>query len=80
MLWQLATNRQPLRTVISCDGWKLNLSATDQCEIYDLNTDPYEQQNLFDDPSQSARIRDLTARIRLWQHRTGDAALLPAPS
>ena len=31
---------QPWRTVISGDGWKLNLSPVDQCELYDLNDDP----------------------------------------
>ena len=27
----------PWRSVISADRWKLNLSAHDQCELYDLN-------------------------------------------
>ena len=66
----------PWRTVISPEGWKLNLSAADRCELYNLSTDPYEQVNLFDDPGQKDRIRDLTARIRQWQQRTGDVAPL----
>ncbi|MBM4048341.1 MAG: hypothetical protein FJ279_24835 [Planctomycetes bacterium] len=73
--WQRIAS--PWRTVISSDGWKLNLSATDQCELYDLNADPHEQQNLFDDPTQRERIRDLAARIRLWQSRFRDTVLLP---
>ena len=69
---------QPWRTLISPDGWKLNLSAVDQCELYDLNTDPHEQRNLYDDPQQRDHVRDLAYRIYLWQQRTGDKVPLPA--
>ncbi|MCZ6635050.1 MAG: sulfatase-like hydrolase/transferase [bacterium] len=62
----------PWRCIASSEGWKLNLSPTDQCEFYDLNTDPYEQKNLYDDPSQQDRIQDLTDRIRRWQEQTND--------
>ena len=62
----------PWRTVISSEGWKLNFSPVDQCELYDLNNDPYEQTNLFDDARWQERISDLIARIRAWQERTGD--------
>lgn len=67
----------PWRTIVSAEGWKLNLSPVDQCELYDLNADPYEQHNLFDDPAQRGRIRDLADRIRRWQERTGDDVVLP---
>ena len=32
----------PWRTIVSEGRWKLNLSATDQCELYDLAADPLE--------------------------------------
>lgn len=64
----------PWRTVISAEGWKLNLSSVDQSELYDLNTDPFEQKNLYEEPEHRDRIRDLTARIRVWQHHVGDVA------
>ena len=67
----------PWRTVISADRWKLNLSPEDQCELFDLNTDPHEATNRFDDPGQQERIRDLRGRIARWQERTGDEAPLP---
>jgi hypothetical protein len=68
----------PWRSVISADGWKLNLSAIDQCELYDLHGDPHEQVNLFDDPCQRTRVRDLTTRLRLWQERMDDGvSVLP---
>ena len=46
-------------------------------ELFDLNTDPYEETNLFDLPEHKDRIRDMAARIRMWQHRTGDTTQLP---
>ena len=67
----------PWRSVISADRWKLNLSAHDQCELYDLNADPCETVNYFDDPKCRDRIRDLTERIRQWQMRTDDRVPLP---
>ena len=66
------------RTIVSAEGWKLNLSPGAQCELYDLNTDPYEQKNLFNDPAQRDRIHDLTGRIRQWQEDTADQVSLPA--
>ena len=65
------------RTVITPDRWKLNLCPADQCELYDLNNDPHEMNNLYDDPAQSDRIRDMAARIRIWQAATGDEVDLP---
>ena len=66
----------PYRSVVS-DRWKLNLCAGDQGELFDLRADPHEQTNLFDDPAQRDRVRDMAARIRMWQHETGDTAPLP---
>lgn len=68
----------PWRSVISADGWKLNLSTTDQCELYNLRADPHELQNRFDDPEQQGRIRDLAGRVRAWQAQMGDHVPLPA--
>jgi len=68
----------PWRTAITGDRWKLNLCAGDQCELFDLNTDPYEENNLFDLPEHRDRIRDMAAKIRVWQHETNDTAPLPS--
>ncbi|MBT5828970.1 MAG: sulfatase-like hydrolase/transferase, partial [Candidatus Latescibacteria bacterium] len=38
----------PRRCMVSGDHWKLTLCAGDQGELFDLNTDPHEQNNLFD--------------------------------
>jgi arylsulfatase A-like enzyme len=62
----------PGRTLLSPDGYKLNLNTRDRSELYHLPTDPYEQANLFDHPGQQARLRDLTGRLRAWQAATSD--------
>jgi arylsulfatase A-like enzyme len=67
----------PHRCVVTGDGWKLNLSVGDQSELYDLNTDPYEQTNLYDDPQYSDRVVEMAKKIRQWQLDTGDTALIP---
>ena len=68
---------EPLRTVISAQRWKLNLYDGGPGELYDLNTDPHEQQNLYDDPTHSSQRRDLADRLRKWQLDAGDTAELP---
>ena len=62
----------PWRTIVAEGRWKLNLSATDQCELYDLATDPHERINRYDDPDQAERIAELVDRLHAWQQRTGD--------
>ena len=66
------------RSVVTADRWKLNLSPGDQCELYDLNRDPFEMHNRFDDPDCRDRVRDMTARIRIWQRAVDDELVLPA--
>ncbi len=68
----------PWRSVISPDRYKLNLSPGDQCELYDLGNDPHEQHNLFDEPGHRDRVRDMAARLRMWQAETGDEMMLPS--
>ena len=67
----------PWRTIISADGWKLSLSAEDQCELYDLNTDPYEEGNLFDARAHRGRVQGFSSRLRSWQEWTGDTGPFP---
>ena len=67
----------PWRGVVTGDRWKLNLSPGDQCELYDLNSDPAELNNLFNKPEHKDRIRQMAARIRIWQDETGDDMPLP---
>ena len=70
-------NNLPWRSVVTADRWKLNLCAGDQCELFDLDNDPYEMTNLYNDLAHRDRVRRMAARIRLWQHRMDDTAPLP---
>ena len=65
---------EPWRTILSRENYKLNLCATDQSEFYDLNRDPHELENRFQDPAYRPQIKELAARIRAWQQQTGDTA------
>jgi arylsulfatase A-like enzyme len=67
----------PWRTVITADRWKLNLSNHDTCELFDLNNDPYEQTNRYDDPTLSDRVCDMKSRITDWQESVNDTVPLP---
>ena len=68
----------PLRTVVSQEGWKLTLSTLGQHELYNLNDDPFECRNLANASEQRPVRHRLAQRIRAWQRQTGDAAELPA--
>ena len=69
----------PRRTIIASEGWKLNLSPGDNAELYDLNSDPHELVNLYDEPDQQDRVQDLTERLVEWQRRFGDEVPLSRP-
>ena len=63
----------PVRTVITSDGWKLNYSPRGEHELYNLLSDPLETANLVRQPDTAARIADMTDRITRWQETTRDA-------
>ena len=68
-------HQAPWRTIVYRD-WKLNLCATDKCELYNLREDPHELCNLIDDPNQQDIVRLLSTKIRAWQYKTNDTAPL----
>ena len=67
----------PWRTVVTSDRWKLNLSAHDQCEMFDLNSDPNEMLNLYEHPAHASRVGELTQKLRQWQQDNDDGVELP---
>ena len=62
----------PVRTVITPDGWKVNFSLRGDHELYNLNDDPGEQVNLIARPEHRTVIHDLWQRLVAWQKRTND--------
>jgi arylsulfatase A-like enzyme len=73
----IAAITDPVRTVITTDGWKFNCSPRGEHELYNLADDPFETENLAG-PAHASRMRALAERIRGWQARTGDAVELPS--
>lgn len=65
-----------VRTVITPDGWKLNMAEEDDFELYDLNSDPDEMINLYPkistDLNASRQFISLRNLILEWQERTLD--------
>ena len=60
-----------IRTVRT-DRWKLNLFLNDRCELFDLESDPYEATNLIDSPDHASARADLGERIIGWLRDTDD--------
>ncbi len=67
----------PVRTVVTSDGWRYTRSTIGEDELYDLNSDPHEMRNLAAEPARADRVADLRARIEAWQERTGDEVAWP---
>jgi arylsulfatase A-like enzyme len=63
----------PIRTVVTPDGWKLNHSPDiGHHELFNLKSDPYEMENLYGKAEHAALVEDLRGRIRGWGERVGD--------
>src|SRR5690606_33966378 len=41
-------------------------------ELYDLETDPYEQKNLAADPTQAERLAEMRQDLDAWMQAQGD--------
>lgn len=63
------------------DGrWKLfRYPLIDKTQLFDLQADPYEQQDLAALPEQAGRVRELLARMKELQQQWGDAYPLEVP-
>jgi len=66
----------PIRTIITPEGWKLNYRRSGEHELYDLTEDPGETENLATDDEYADLIEDLYAVIVDWQLRTRDPVAL----
>lgn len=61
-----------IRSVVTQDGWKLNWSAYDKSQLFNLNEDPMEVNNLYSREEYQAKIKELKDMITRWQKSTGD--------
>jgi len=73
----VAAHRDPVRSIITPDGWKFNCSPLGEHELYNLNDDPLETHNLASEVEHLPLMRDLVDRIRRWQAYTDDSVELP---
>jgi len=63
------------RTIITPEGWKMNLERHGRGELFHLISDPAEMSNRFYRPESVEVIRRLTGELNLWQHSNGDSLL-----
>lgn len=68
--------KDPVRTCITPDGWKLNLSTIGEHELYDLNNDPGETVNLYSRNKYKEKIDAMKNKIIEWQKNTKDEVKL----
>lgn len=71
----VAACTDPVRTVITPDGWKFNCSPLGEHELYNLQDDPGETRNVFEQNKTLAR--KLRGLILDWQQLTQDRIDLP---
>ncbi len=55
--------------------WKFVFNGFDFDELYNLETDPYEMENLIGRPEHRDRYRSMMAHTWQWIRDTGDQAL-----
>jgi arylsulfatase A-like enzyme len=73
----IAAVEDPVRTIVTQDGWKFNFSPMGEHELYNLIDDPWETRNLYGLETNRGLMKDLAERIRAWQGTTSDGIFLP---
>ncbi len=41
--------------------------------LYDVQSDPFEQKNLADDPASAGLVKEMEAKVAAWMRKTGDS-------
>ena len=52
------------RAIVTRDGWKYIFTPADRDEVYDLNADPAEMNNLIDEAACAAKVAELRERLK----------------
>lgn len=66
------------RCVVTRDGWKYACVENGEWLLFNLNDDPYEQNNLAFHTGYRHKRREMKALLREWIEKTGDDFPLPA--
>ncbi|MFO8007085.1 MAG: sulfatase-like hydrolase/transferase [Candidatus Brocadiia bacterium] len=72
-----ASYHDPVRTIITPDGWRFSCSPLGEHELYNLREDPGETVNLAMQEQHRPVMRELCGHIAAWQERTADHVELP---
>jgi arylsulfatase A-like enzyme len=62
----------PVRTIITPEGWRFTHSPCGDHALYNLSNDPEECHNLAHHAVYKAQMQTLTARLHAWQQRVDD--------
>ncbi len=65
------------RSVVTRDGWKYACVRNGEWLLFDLNNDPYEQNNLAFNTSFRQKRSELNNLLRDWAEKTGDQFEIP---
>ncbi|MHC4252189.1 MAG: hypothetical protein ACYS9X_23975, partial [Planctomycetota bacterium] len=66
----------PVRTIVTPEGWKLCVSPLGEHVLFNLRDDPLETRNLYGDARHKDLVAELRGRIASWQETTGDEVRL----
>lgn len=70
-----------IQRAVRDERWKLiAYTRAGHLQLFDLQTDPHEQNNLIDVPEYAPHIRRLLALMKEWQAKTGDTLEIPSVS
>jgi arylsulfatase A-like enzyme len=68
-----------IQRAVRDERWKLiAYPKIDHLELFDLQTDPYEMNNLIDRPEHADQVARLQSLMKQWQAKTNDDLELPA--
>jgi arylsulfatase A-like enzyme len=69
----LFTSYQKVQRAVRDDRWKLiRYPQINKSQLFDLQTDPHETNNLADNPSHAAKLKQMTSLLVDWQKKLGD--------